>query len=281
MITGKTKIVGIIGCPLGHSLSPLIHNAAFAALELDYVYIPLPVQPDDLGQVVTGLKTMGFVGANVTIPYKVTIMPYLDELDISAQLAGAVNTIVLTAGRSIGYNTDAQGFIHSLTTKNIPIKGKTAVIMGAGGAARAVICGLVAAGIGHIIVGSRSAAKLQDFVEIFPKETNIQGCDWHGEEFVNGLTQCDILINCTPIGMSSSLEEQLPIHWKDVKSTATVCDLIYNPPLTQFLADAQNRGHRTLNGAGMLVEQGALAFELWTKEKAPRSIMFAILSKIT
>ena len=281
MITGKTKIVGIIGCPLGHSLSPLIHNAAFAALELDYAYIPLPVQPDDLGQVVTGLKTMGFVGANVTIPHKVTIMPYLDELDASAQLAGAVNTIVITAGRSIGYNTDAQGFIHSLTTKSIPVKGKTAVIMGAGGAARAVICGLAAAGIDRIIIGTRSAAKLQEFVKLLPEKTTIQGYDWHGEDFVNALTQCDILINCTPIGMSSSLEVQLPIHWKDVKSTAIVCDLIYNPPVTQFLADAQSRGHRTMNGAGMLVEQGALAFELWTKEKAPRSIMFAILSKIT
>lgn len=280
MITGKTKTVGILGWPVGHSLSPLMHNASFAALELDYTYIPLPVHPDNLSQAVMGLKTMGFVGANVTIPHKVAIMPYLDKLDVSAQLAGAVNTIVVKEGRCIGYNTDAQGFIQSLTTKNITITGKTVVIMGAGGAARAVVCGLIAQNVDKILIGTRCAVKAQDFVKLFPAGTNLQGCDWQEQIFADAITQCDILINCTPIGMSSNQDSELPINWQALKASALVCDLIYTPPLTQFLAEAQKRGHVIINGAGMLVEQGALAFELWTGEIAPRNIMRATLSRI-
>jgi len=279
MITGKTKIVGIMGWPVRHSLSPLIQNAAFAALELDYTYVPLPIQSDQLAQAVAGLKAMGFVGANVTIPHKVNIIPYLDELDVSAQLAGAVNTIVITAGRSIGYNTDVQGFIQSLTTKNITIKGKTAVIMGAGGAARAVVCGLIAEGIDHILIGSRNEIKAQNFAQLFSEGGKVQGCNWHGECFIDGLNQCDILVNCTPVGMSSNQEVEFPINWQAVNPQTVVCDLIYTPPLTQFLAGAQSHGHMVINGVGMLVEQGALAFELWTGESAPRNVMCAQITK--
>jgi len=279
MITGKTKTVGILGYPVGHSLSPLMHNAAFNALELDYIYVPLPVEPDHLGQAVAGLKAMGVVGANVTIPHKVTIIPYLDELDRSAQLAGAVNTIVIRKGRCIGYNTDVQGFVQSLTAKNITIKGKNAVIMGAGGAARAVVCGLIEQGIDQIIIGTRNNLKAQEFVKLFPTGTHIQGCDWQKAMFIDAIRQCDIFINCTPLGMSTNNEVALPINWQDVKSNATVCDLIYNPPMTQFLTDAQSRGHMVINGASMLVEQGALAFELWTGETAPRNIMCEVLAK--
>lgn len=281
MITGKTKTLGILGYPVGHSLSPLMHNSAFADLELDYIYVPLPVAPDDLSQAVQGLKAMGFVGANVTIPHKVTVMPYLDEIHPSAQLAGAVNTIVIKNGHCIGHNTDGQGFIRSLTAKNIEIKGKKAVLMGAGGAARAVVCGLIEHGIEEIIVGTRSADKAQEFVELFPKGSKIAGCNWETEAFIHALQGCDILINCTPIGMSSNEETKLPIDWQYIKSDAAVCDLIYNPPLTKFLAQAQERGHVILNGTGMLIEQGALAFELWTGEKAPREIMLGELCKFT
>lgn len=273
MITGKTKIVGIIGWPVGHSLSPLMHNAAFATLNLDYTYIPLPVQPGELSQAVAGLKAMGFIGANVTIPHKVDIIPYLDQLDQSAQFTGAVNTIVIKNGQCIGYNTDAQGFIQPLLAKDIAIKDKTAVLMGAGGAARAVVCGLLQYGIKKIIIGTRNGRKAQDFVENLPEQTKLYGCDWQEDLFIQGLTECDLLINCTPIGMSSTQGGTLPLNWQTLKATAVVYDLIYNPPLTELLIQAQKRGHNILNGAGMLVEQGALAFELWTGESAPRQIM--------
>lgn len=279
MITGKTKTLGILGCPVGHSLSPLMHNAAFAALHLDYIYVPLPVEREDLGQAVAGLKAMGFAGANVTIPHKVTVMPYLDEIHPSAQLAGAVNTIVIQKGKSIGYNTDGRGFIQSLLGKKIDIAGKKAVLLGAGGAARAVAAGLMEYDIANIVVGTRSAAKAQDFVQLFPEGSKIAGCNWETEIFRKALSQCDILINCTPIGMSANKENQLPVDWDLLQPHAAVCDLIYNPPLTDFLAQAEKRGHVILNGTGMLIEQGAVAFELWTGQEAPRNIMLDVLSK--
>jgi shikimate dehydrogenase len=279
MITSKTKKIGILGWPLGHSLSPIMQNAAFDALHLDYVYVPLPVQPENLAQAVAGLKAMDFTGANITIPHKVAIIPYLDEIDRSAQLVGAVNTIVIKNGRSIGYNTDAQGFIQSLITKDIMITGKSAVIMGAGGASKAVVCGLIQHGIEHITVGARNLIKVQEFVKGFPNITNIEGCDWNGSSFKNYLQDCDILINCTPIGMSANEKEDLPIVWDNINSNTVVCDLIYNPPITPFLKSAQSHGNKIVNGAGMLVEQGALAFELWTGKPGPRKIMLEILSK--
>ena len=279
MITGKTKTLGIIGWPVSHSFSPNMHNTAFAALELDYIYVPLPVHPDHLGAAVAGLKTLGFVGANVTIPHKVAIMPFLDELDESAKLAGAVNTIVVKNGRCIGYNTDGQGFIKSLTAQHHTIAGKTAILMGAGGAARAVVGGLLQNGITEIIIGARSPIKAQEFVDLFPGETLLKGYDWQQESFTKALETCDFLINCTPIGMSSHKAEELPLSWERVKKEAVICDLIYNPPLTELLKEAKLRGHNVMNGAGMLVEQGALAFELWTGESAPRHIMSEVLSK--
>ena len=280
MITGKTQTIGILGWPVAHSLSPAMHNAAFADLALDYSYIPLPVHPDHLEQAIQGLKSMGFVGVNVTIPHKVTIMPFLDEIDPSAQLAGAVNTVVIKQGKTIGYNTDAQGFVLSLTTKDVTINNKTAVIMGAGGAARAVVCGLLAQGIKKIIIGTRSQLKAEDFVKTFPNRNNLQGCNWDEEIFRNEIRQCDILINCTPIGMEANSKETLPVQWQDVPKATLVCDLIYNPPLTPFLIAAQKHGHVIINGAGMLIEQGALAFELWTGKKAPRHIMFTTIAKL-
>lgn len=279
MITSQTKKIGILGWPLGHSLSPIMQNAAFEALQLDYVYVPLPVHPDDLAQAVAGLKALDFTGANVTIPHKVAIMPYLDEIDSSAQLIGAVNTIVIKDGKSIGYNTDAEGFIQSLTAKNVNIAGKSVVILGAGGAARAIICGLIQHEIHQITIGARKKTKAEDFIRFFPNFTNIEGYDWNESSFNNRLRDCDILINCTPVGMTANKKEDLPIIWNNVNTKAVVCDLIYNPPFTHFLVSAQNRGYMVINGSGMLVEQGALAFELWTGKQGPRQIMSEILSK--
>lgn len=279
MITGKTKKIGILGWPLGHSLSPLMHNAAFTALDLDYVYVPLPVQPENLAQAVAGLKAMDFTGANVTIPHKVAIMSYLDEIDPSAQFVGAVNTILIKEGKCIGYNTDSQGFIQSLTRKSVTIRGKKAVVIGAGGAARAVASGLIQNGIHQITIGARNSLKAQEFTNFFPNFKNLLGCNWQDSTFTNQVKECDILINSTPIGMSTSEKEELPILWENVNQDATICDLIYNPPMTAFLNSAQIRGYRIVNGAGMLVEQGALAFELWTDKQAPRTIMSNIVSK--
>ncbi|SFL40355.1 shikimate dehydrogenase [Pelosinus propionicus] len=273
MITSKTKKIGILGWPLGHSLSPIMHNAAFEALHLDFVYVPLPVHPENLAQAVAGLKVMDFAGVNVTIPHKVKIMSYLDEIDFSAQLVGAVNTVVIKDGKSIGYNTDAQGFVRSVLSNSVKITEQTAVMLGAGGAARAVACGLFQHGIKKVIIGARNLEKAQQFVRNFSTNVDIQAYDWEDYDFQNLLQECDILINSTPIGMSVHDTEVLPIPWESLNPDAVICDLIYNPSKTQLLLSAKKHGHIALNGLGMLIEQGALAFELWTGEQAPRQIM--------
>ena len=272
MITGNTKKVGIIGWPVGHSLSPAMHNAAFAAGGLDYVYVPLAVEPGRLKEAVAGLKALGFVGANVTIPHKVEIMQYLDEIDHTAQSVGAVNTIVVKDGKCIGYNTDAQGFIRALEQKDITIKGKQAVLLGAGGAARAVVAGLLDAGIEKIILGARNRLKAEVFAKDFAGGL-IAVYDWEDQVFQENMAVCDILINCTPLGMVPKLEEMPPVEWNKLKKTATVCDLIYNPPLTKFLDTAKQAGHLTMNGEGMLIGQGAVAFHLWTGEFPDFTVM--------
>lgn len=276
MITGKTKLIGILGWPVEHSLSPLMHNAAFIAAELDYIYIPLPVKPEDLGEAIKGLRVMGFFGANVTIPHKVAVMQYLDKIDYSAQLVGAVNTIVIRNGRCIGYNTDAEGFVQSLQTKNVTIAGKRAVLLGAGGAARAVACGLIEHGIKTVIVGTRNKDKAQDFVALFPQRDKLTGCCWEEKLFTSALQECDLLINTTPIGMSPNIGQEPPLDWCQVNAAAVVCDLIYNPRQTQFLSKAAKFGHSVINGEGMLVEQGALAFNLWTGEWPSRQMMYKV-----
>ncbi|HEY3425983.1 MAG TPA: shikimate dehydrogenase [Negativicutes bacterium] len=279
MTTGKTKAIGIIGWPVGHSLSPLIHNAAFAGLGLDYTYIPLPVQPGQLGQGIAGLKALGFSGANVTVPYKVAVMDYLDEIHASAQLVGAVNTIVVQEGRCIGYNTDAEGFILSLKASQVDISGKNAVLLGAGGAARAVVCGLMEHGIRKVTIGARNAGKAGTFAGTFEPTVEVVGCGWQENIFQSALGDCDILIQCTSLGMFPRLHEEPPLDWQKVNCSATVCDLIYNPRMTQFLLTAAGRGHKVVGGEGMLVEQGAYAFFIWTGQQAPRDIMYKIINE--
>ncbi|MDR7866005.1 MAG: shikimate dehydrogenase [Sporomusaceae bacterium] len=276
MITGKTKVCAVIGWPVEHSLSPPIHNAAFAAVGLDYVYVPLAVAPDALGAAVAGFRAAGLAGINVTVPHKVNIIPFLDALDRSAELVGAVNTVVFAAGRATGHNTDLAGFVNSLTAAGVAIAGRRAVLLGAGGAARAVAWGFIEHGAAAITVGARDAAKATAFAVSFPAGS-VAGCGWQGEAFAASLGCCDILVNCTPIGMYPRAAEEAPLDWAALNPEAAVCDLIYTPPLTKFLARARERGHLTVGGAGMLIEQGAAAFTLWTGREAPRDAMRAAL----
>lgn len=278
MITGKTKVAAVIGWPVEHSLSPAIHNAAYAAVGLDYVYIPLAVPPDALAAAVAGFKAAGFVGINVTLPHKVAIIPCLDALDRSAELIGAVNTVVFADGRAIGHNTDLAGFVNSLAAAGIAIAGRRTVLLGAGGAARAVAWGFLEHGAAAVTVGARDAAKAAAFAAAFPAGA-VTGCDWQGEAIAAALGCCDILVNCTPLGMQPRVNEEVPLDWAALNPGAAVCDLIYTPPLTAFLARARERGHLTVGGAGMLIEQGAAAYTLWTGVAAPREAMRAALDR--
>lgn len=280
MISGKTKVVGLLGWPVEHTMSPHIQNAAFSAAGLDYVYIALPVKPEDLPKAVAGLKSLGFSGVNVTVPHKVSIMPFLDALDRSAQLVGAVNTIVFSGGKATGYNTDMPGFVNSLLAENVAINGKRAVLIGAGGAARAVVHGFLENGAAMVTVGARDGAKAISFATSFEQRGKVQGCDWRQAEFDDALRRCDILVNCTPVGMYPRVEEEVPLEWEMLNPAAVVCDLIYNPTVTSFLARAAAAGHKTVGGAGMLVEQGIAAFTLWTGAPAPRGAMYDMFAKV-
>jgi shikimate dehydrogenase len=272
MITGKTKVAAIIGWPVEHSLSPPIHNAAFAAARLDYVYIPLAVEPAGLATAVAGFRAAGFAGINVTVPHKVAIIPLLDTLDRSAELVGAVNTVVFAAGRATGHNTDLAGFVNSLLAEGVAIAGRRAVLLGAGGAARAVAWGFIEHGAASVVVGARDGAKAAAFAASFPAGA-VAGCGWHDAAFAGALGGCDIIVNCTPLGLYPRVHDEVPLAWEALPPEAIVCDLIYTPRTTTFLARGRERGHRTIGGAGMLIEQGAAAFALWTGHEAPRDAM--------
>lgn len=281
MITNKTTLVGIIGWPLGHSLSPDMHNAGFTHLKLDYAYVPLSVHTGNLAAAIAGLKVLGFRGANVTIPHKEAVIEHLDELDASAMEIGAVNTIVFDDGRSIGYNTDAEGFIYSLYAANVPIADNTAILLGAGGAARAVVAGLLDNGISKVIVGARDIDKVTKFVHQFSGNKVIP-CDWQSQQFEQLLSTGEIIINSTPLGMYPEISSAPPVNWQAVNKKAVAYDLVYNPLQTTFLKTAAAHGIRTISGEGMLVAQGAIAFELWTGERAPFKVMHAkILELLT
>ncbi|WP_040683117.1 shikimate dehydrogenase [Thermosinus carboxydivorans] len=280
MITGKTRPIALFGWPVEHSLSPAMQNAAFRYLGLDYVYLPLAVKPDNLGAAIAGLKAMGFAGANVTIPHKVAVMAYLDALDDTARMVGAVNTIIIEDGRATGHNTDAAAFIAALAAAGVKPNGKRVVLLGAGGAARAVAAGLIHHDAAQITVVARSGDKAATLAASFAaKDPIISAVPWATAEFSRQLAECDLLVNCTPVGMWPNSHEMPDIDWEQLNPGAVVCDLIYNPQETRLLLEAARRGHQTVCGVGMLVEQGALAFTLWTGHEAPREIMAGILKQ--
>ena len=277
VFTGKTKNLGVIGYPIKHSLSPVIQNTAIQEAGIDYAYIAMPIAPEDLEKAVIGLKALNFTGFNVTIPHKVNIMQYLDEIDEMAKLIGAVNTVHIKDGKLYGYNTDAIGFINPLLKENVEIKDKTAVILGAGGACRAVVCCLIKQGIKNIILAVRNLAKAQLLANDFNDLVDIKVCDWHSEEFKQYLAQAALLVNTTPLGMEGNIDSKPPVDWESVKKSAFVYDIVYIPAETKFLQEAKEYGHKILNGERMLAEQGAAALHLWTDKDINVDIMVKTL----
>lgn len=277
VFTGKTKNLGVIGYPIKHSLSPVIQNTATQEAGIDYAYIAMPIAPEDLEKAVIGLKALNFTGFNVTIPHKVNIMQYLDEIDEMAKLIGAVNTVHIKDGKLYGYNTDAIGFINPLLKENVEIKDKTTVILGAGGACRAVVCGLIKQGIKNIILAVRNPVKAQLLANDFNDLVDIKVCDWHSEEFKQYLAQADLLVNTTPLGMEGNIDSKPPVDWESVKKSAFVYDIVYIPAETKFLQEAKEYGHKILNGERMLAEQGAAALHLWTDKDINVDIMVKTL----
>ncbi|MGK7946094.1 MAG: shikimate dehydrogenase [Microcystaceae cyanobacterium] len=275
-ITGKTRLLGVIGHPVSHSLSPVMHNAAIAALGLDYIYLPLPIEPSTIEDGLKGLKAIGIKGFNATIPHKQAIIPYLSEISQEAQLVGAVNTVKWTSQGWYGTNTDVEGFLAPLKPLNQSWQQITPVILGNGGAARAVVVGCWQLGCPEIHVIGRNKHKLGDFWQSWQSTPLKDAVKLHYWDNVSGvLSQTKLLINTTPVGMSPNTKET-PLTWEimeQLRSDAIVYDLIYNPSPTLFLQMAQRQGAMIIDGLEMLVQQGAKALELWLEQAVPVEIM--------
>ena len=277
MYTGNTKNLGVIGDPILHSLSPVMHNQALAAANLDYVYIAMQVKSQLLSEAVNGLRSLNFRGFNVTIPHKTNILPLLDTLDEDAQAIGAVNTVVNDNGCLKGYNTDVFGFVTALENHSFSIAGKKVVILGAGGAARAVIWGFIKQHAARITIGVRNPDKAVALVAYFRQYMDIQLFHWQQEPFTAELAEADLLVNTTPLGMFPHSDAMPPVSWDKLNPAAFVYDIIYTPAKTLFLQKAADYGHAVLNGEEMLVGQGVAAFRLWTGQEPAAEVMLAAL----
>ena len=272
-ISGKTRICGIIGDPVEHTVSPAMQNAAFRELGLEYVYIPLKVTESNLIKAIDGIRALEFVGVNVTIPHKVAVISCLDEIDGLAEHIGAVNTIVNRGGILKGYNTDASGFYNALKAENITVLNKKIVILGAGGAARAAAFNLADKGA-RLTILNRNLAPADGIAgRVFQAfRTQIRVGELNSDNLKSALDEADIMVNTTSLGMSPYLEET-PVSASLLKKDLVVFDIIYNPRKTRLLIEAEQKGLRIINGLEMLVRQGADAFELWTGQKAPVEVM--------
>ncbi|MGK7922794.1 MAG: shikimate dehydrogenase [Trichodesmium sp.] len=284
MITGKTKLLGVIGYPVEHSLSPVMHNAAIQAINnqqerenlIDYVYLPFPIKPEDLNTAIAGFSVIGVQGFSITIPHKQSIIPFLSEVSDIAQAVGAVNTVYRTNKGWAGTNTDVAGFLAPLKTYNWDWHQKVAVILGNGGASRAVVAGCAELGIAEIHVIGRSEDKLIAFQKSWlnsPLPVNIAIHKW--DEMSSLISQADLLVNTTPVGMypnidSSPVDEAM---FENLSPGAIVYDLIYIPKPTKFLQQAQVKGAIAIDGLEMLVQQGATALELWLQQSVPVDVM--------
>ncbi len=273
-ITGHTRLVGVIGWPVEHSLSPVMHNAAFAALGLDWAYVPLPVYPDHIGEAVRGLRAMGFIGANVTVPHKQAVLSHLDDMAHAALVIGAVNAIVVREGTLYGDNTDAAGFLAALADAGFDPAGKYCAVLGAGGAARAIVHALADAGSRQMIVFNRSVTRARrlcrDMAKFHP-DVRFEANPLDRARDVGNDTS--LLVNATSLGMWPDVDRSPWPSDLPIPDHLTVCDLVYTPLETQFLSQARAAGAEVVGGLGMLVHQGAAAFTLWTGHPAPTAIM--------
>ena len=261
-INGQTRIVGVIGDPVQHSRSPQMHNAAIVERKLDYVYVPFHVRSGELREAIEGFKALNVLGVNVTIPHKQTVMPILDDVSHEATLIGAANTLIFCDGRVSGDNTDAQGFLRAMTEEGIDIPvGGSAVVLGAGGAARAVVVALALSGLGLITVANRTGWKAIQFEKDLAtiSETEISAVDLASNQLNSAIRSADLLVNTTSVGMQET--DQLLIDPDSLNPGTIVYEIVYTPLETPLLRVAREKGCQTIGGIGMLVHQGAIAFE--------------------
>lgn len=280
-VDGSTQLIGLIGWPVSHSFSPAMHNAALAALGLNWIYVPMPVPPDSVGDAVRGLAALGFRGVNVTVPHKQAVIPFLDEITPAAAKIGAVNTIHIDpqSGRLSGANTDWRGFLADLEALDIRVKGRDCLVLGAGGSARGVVYGLSRAG-GRTIILARRADQARQLAQALGEDGPHAIRALAELATVIGEADAPLIVNTTPLGMSPLVDES---PWPDdlaFPPGAFVYDLVYNPPLTRLMRQALAAGCETSNGLGMLLRQGAASLAIWTGAEPDLRVMQMALKSV-
>ena len=272
-----TLLSGIFGYPIRHSISPAMHNAAFASLGIDAVYSAWETTPDDLAAGVASLRSENYMGANVTVPHKQAVMVHLDEIDDLATRIGAVNTIVNRDGRLIGSNTDALGFINSLRSEaGVTVAGLEVVLIGAGGAARAAAYALADERTSALAIANRTVERAESLANELA-ETGILANAFGllDPDFLSACERADLIVNSTSVGMlHGPAEGDSPVPAEVISPGCVVYDMVYNPPKTPFLLDAERAGAQIIGGLPMLVYQGAAAWSRWTGREAPVDVMF-------
>ncbi len=280
-ITGTTRIVGIFGDPVAHSLSPRMQNAALAAAGIDAVYVPFHVLPSQLAAAVQAIRVLGMVGVNLTIPHKEAVCALIDELDPTAALIGAVNTLVNRDGRLVGYNTDGIGLVRALSEElSLSVRGKSVLVVGAGGAARAALVALAGAGASWMGVANRTASRadrlLQELAPHLP-QVELVSLPLHGSALAEALPQqVDLLVNTSALGLHGEPCD-LPLT-RLVRGSGSVYDMVYGRQATPLIEAAQRAGFAAADGRGMLAGQGAAAFSLWFGIDPPPGVMRAALA---
>ncbi len=275
ILSGKTKVYGLFGDPIAHSLSPAMQNHAFRHYEIDAAYVPFHVCPGDLERAVASLRVLNISGVNVTVPHKESVIPYLDEIDSATQLVGAVNTIVNNDGVLVGYNTDASGFMRSLRV-NMEFEplGKNVVILGAGGACRAVSVALAFAGVNSLLIANRHPDRAENLVSgLRPhfQDVRLAASGYADESYFSALEDADLVVNATSVGLYGESLSFLPLE--RIKGSAFIYDMIYSLSKTTLIKSAHQLNIRSDDGLSMLAAQGEDAFALWTGVQPSQGFM--------
>lgn len=275
----RAELTGVFGDPVDGNPTGVVEEAGFAAKGLNYRYITIKVTPDDFDDAMKSLRALHMKGINLTMPHKIAVLPYLDEITEAARIIGAVNTVNVKDGKLCGDNTDGRGFVQALKNESISLTGKNLTILGAGGAAKAVAVECALAGAKKVTIINRSEAHAKELVQTINEHTKAAAeyILWSEDQSIPADT--DILINGTPVGLHPDVTAKPDIHYDDIKANMVVSDVVFNPAETVFLAEAKARGAKTVSGLGMLACQGALNFEIWTEEEAPYDVMYEALKK--
>ena len=274
----RAELVGVFGDPVDGNPTGVMEEAGFEHAGLNWRYITMKVLPGDLDAAMAGMKAMNMRGVNLTMPHKIDVLKHMDELSEAARVIGAVNTVVVREdGTLFGENTDGKGFVQSLKDAGIPLEGAAICLLGAGGAARSIGVECALAGAASIAVINRNAQRGQALADVINANTRAKACyiPWEGDARIPEGT--DILINATCVGLHPHGDQCPEVDFDGVRPGMVACDVIFNPVDTPFLTRAAQRGARTVDGLGMLVNQGAINYELWTGQKAPRDVMYAKL----